>query len=72
MGVSGYNYDNAPTIHDVIKIENNRFIGVKSNAVTAGGLKTLKFTENTYTHDGKECEIPMELLRISEKTNLIK
>ena len=72
VGVSGYNYDNAPAIHDVIKIENNRFLGVKSSAVIAGGLKTLKLTGNTYVHDGKECEIPRDLLILSEKTNLIK
>ena len=39
IGVSGFKYDDAPVIHDGIKIENNKFYGVKSKVLQAGGVK---------------------------------
>jgi len=70
VSVSGHNHENAPLIHDGIKIENNKFYGVKSKALSACGVKNLKLTGNTVITDGKESEVPEEMLFVADKVNL--
>ena len=72
VGVSGFNFADAPTIHDGITIENNKFYGVKSRILQAGGVKNLRFTGNTVIKDEAEAEVTDEMLVVSEKINLIR
>ena len=72
VGVSGHKSEDAPLIHDGIKIENNKFTGVKSSVLSAGGVKNLKFAGNSLVSCDKEGSVPEEMLKISEKINLIK
>ena len=72
VGVSGFNFADAPTIHDGITIENNKFYGVKSRVLLSGGVKNLKFTGNTVLCGDSETEVPEEMLVVSEKINLIR
>ena len=46
IGVSGFENQDAPKIHERIEISDNEFIGVKNRAITAGGVKELILRDN--------------------------
>lgn len=51
VGVSGFETANAPRVHELIEIADNKFEKLKRYAVCAGGVQTLALSNNT---DGKD------------------
>ena len=47
VGVSGFDAENAPTVHESVEITDNRFEGLRACAVQASGVKKLVLDGNT-------------------------
>lgn len=71
IGVSGFATD-APTIHDGIKILNNKFYGIDDYAVSACGVRNLTVSGNIEATGDGEAPLALTRVNVAESVNLIK